>query len=409
MIKALPNPLQLPWVIYALEQGNASLHRALALANAAASDRQIFIISNSEYATVAQNKLSQNFDATDNISIHSVACSATFGSPDDELLQVSQLFSIAPFVLIVDSLPKGFYGELPDILAELANIPKVLILRDLKPTDALVKPLPRRTARSLDSLIAEHYDLAIIPGDREAPTALTLPPGEQAFCNLKQTHPWLSRLTHSYYQDKATTILVIASAAAEKEIYGYIASTLAQQCPDANIRCFSRIPPNNCPVELWDAYWPPVDYLPGADLVIGSGDYSTVHTCQALGIPLIAFPWQRQDDLQRERLDHAASLSPELIKIVTSPEEALGNAFALLNQMIASRLTELQKTKDVASGLADFVDKTAGKETEGITEAIALIEAAIVAKWNQIAHAAMTADVQQMRERQEALAEDDQW
>lgn len=132
-------PLQFPWVIYALGQDKNALIRACAIAHLAATQRQVFLVTNSEEAAAIQLHLdsqsqsqgqSQNqFQSTrDNLSIQQVPPDAT---EEAVLAQINQLFSVAPFVLIVDAVPTGVYGELTSILPALANIPKILVLREI--------------------------------------------------------------------------------------------------------------------------------------------------------------------------------------------------------------------------------------------------------------------------------------
>jgi hypothetical protein len=44
------------------------------------------------------------------------------------------------------------------------------------------------------------------------------------------------------------------------------------------------------------AYYPAMDLLAQADLVISGGGYNTVHECLALNVPLVAIPWPRLYD-----------------------------------------------------------------------------------------------------------------
>ncbi|MGC1309284.1 MAG: hypothetical protein WA885_18845 [Phormidesmis sp.] len=388
-------PLQLPWVIYALGQGKDALSRALAIAQLAAQHRQVVILSNSSYAASAQDQILQDAALKEQVSIQRMPFVENAAARAEALLQIGQLCSVSPFVLIVDAPPTGFYSELADILSALSSLPKILVLRDFKLADAI--------AYDLENLIETHYDLAIIPGAHEAPATLEL-------FNAKQTNPWLSQPASGHRQkardlmglseaeESAPTILVLASdEAAEMSVYGYIAATLAQHRPDAKVKCLCRLPPDHCPVEIWENQQLAIDYLPGVDLVIGSGDYGTVYACQAFDIPLIAFPWTRADDLQRERLDRAIALGKNPIEIVTSAEEAVASAFIFLNQRMENGASQKQ-----ASSRQQTVPEQAGDESsmmDGTGSAIALIEAAIVTKWNQTAQAAMAAEVNQLRAR----------
>ena len=455
MLIDIPSPLCLPWVIYTLGHGKDALHRALTLAYVAAANRQVLIVSNSKYSSLAQAQISQKLGENNNVSIHPVSDSDRDISPEDVQLQISQLFAIAPFVLIVDALPNGFYDELPSVLTALTSIPKVLILRDLKPTEAI--------AHNLNDLIENQYDLAIAPGRHEAPSFIfdgltpDLTPGvapDNVWPSaIKKTQPWLDcspgdlrdkaiarSLIGIEKDDKAVTVLVLASGeAAEMDVYGYVTSVIAQQCPWVNVRCLSRSLPANCPIELWVTHWPEMEAIQAADLVIGAGDYSTVYACQALKIPLIAFPWTRPDDLQRSRLDRvlaaresnirgdsshkarmhnaeAAKLEETLLDIVTSPEEALSSTFAFLNRIIEMHLSDKQPAADPTHHPENHSEGTLVKPPErdlearfinGAVAAVELIESAIAAKWHAIAHAVMTREVTQFRADRDHLYSDE--
>lgn len=378
-------PFQFPWVIYALGQDKGALDRSVAIANLAAVERQVFLLTNSDYAAVIQSQATH-----DNLCVQPVSPDAT---EEAVVAQVTQLLSVAPFVLIVDALPTGFYGELANVLQELSNIPKILVLRDFKP-DYII-------SQNLRYLIENYYDLAIIPGLAEGTALADLP-------NVIQTGPWVSPAIlglsggqnvlalqeATLAEDTHATLLVLASDVADElEVYGYLANTIAQQCPWVSVRCLSSVPPSNCAVELWDSHWPAIDYLPAADLVIGGGDYSTVYLCQALKIPLIAFPWARSGDFQRERLEKMVALDEDTFKIVTSAEEALCQTFDFLNQGMEKDLFSPQK-RSQRFGLGG---STESGLNNSVQVCMRLIEEVLENKWNQVAYAAMAQDVNQLR------------
>lgn len=384
MSQIMLSPLQFPWVIYALDQAAISLERCFGLANLAAVERQVFLLTNHGQADVIQAQVSPGV----NLSIQQVPPEAT---KEEIVCQVSQLLSIAPFVLVVDALPTGRYGELAESLSMLSSIPKILILRDFKPEFLL--------SQNLRHMIATHYDLAIMPGLGEGSALADLP-------NVIETAPWVPAssdgrgaiaLRKAAAAECADAIVLVLASGETNElaVYGYIAATIAEQCPGVMVRCLAPTPPPNCDVELWDAHWPVIDYVPAADLVIGSGDYSSVHLCQSLDISLIAFPWAREDDLQRGRLEKIAALNDSVVQIVTSAEDALCSAFNLLNHRLEKTILSLQKQGLVADQqqLAD------GNCCQGTKVGLRLIEEAIENKWNQVAYAAMSQDVDQLRGR----------
>lgn len=388
-------PLQFPWVIYALDQNNDHFDRAFALANlAAATGRQVFLLTNSLQAKSVQKQVTN-----DNLSIQLITPDAAL---KEVVHQVTQLLSIAPFVLIVDALPTGLQGELVNILPQLPNIPKILVLQDFGP-DTII-------ANNLRHLIKNYYDLGIVPGIGEGSVLADLP-------NVVQTGPWLmltgpsknhdiknhtdknsgaiALQTAALAEGSDATVLVLSSGEPnELDIYSYIANIIAQQCPWVTVRCHSPVPPTHCDIELWDSHWPVSERILAADLVIGAGNYGTVHLCQRLKIPLIAFPWSRPDNLQRKRLEKIADIDEAAVKIVTSAEEALCHTFDFLNQGIEKSLFSPQKRWQNLHRTDELDD------INGIKVGLRLIEETLANKWDQVAQTAMTQDINRLRQSQ---------
>jgi len=380
-------PLQFPWVIYALGQSSDSFELSLALAKLAATGRQVFLLTNNARATSVQKQI-----GNENLSLQIVSPDATSA---ESISQVTQLLSIAPFVLIVDALPTGLHDELADILPSLPNIPKILVLQDFEPGSIV--------AKNLRHLIKNHYDLGIVPGMGEGSVLAELP-------NVVQTGPWLTLggssenhidknhgaialQTAALSAGSDAIVLVISSGEpSELDVYSYIANVIAQQCPWVTVRCHSTTPPTHCDIELWDSHWPATDYIPAADLVIGDGSYSTVHLCQRLNIPLIAFPWSRPDNLQRKRLERIADIDEADVKLVTSAEEALCHTFNFLNQGMEKSLFSPQKRWQNLSRTDELED------VNGLKVALRLIEETLENKWDQVAQAAMSQDINRLRQ-----------
>ena len=390
MFEVSLNPSHLPWVIYAIGQGEGPLARAMAIATLAAVGRQVIVLTNSPYALYAQNQISQNPDLESQVSIQSVPVVGSAGAKEDAVLHLEQLCSIAPFVLIVDALPDGFYQELADVLHALKTIPKILILRDLLTQSAI--------ACDLENLIETHYDLAIAPGLYETPAAVKQLSLDRP---IEQTPPWLNqslpipeaRLAartamglEPAVGDRPIICVIASEDPGERSAYSYLCVRLVQQCPQVIVRCLSRLPPENCPLEIWHQDWPATNCLPAADLVIGAGDYTTVYACQSMAIPLIAFPWTRQDDLQRQRLDQAVTDQKSPIKIVTSAEAALASVLEFLNESLHQSL----KTSNALARPTPLL-------VDGAQAAFNLIETAIARKWHQAAQTAMENSVSQLR------------
>ena len=66
--------------------------------------------------------------------------------------------------------------------------------------------------------------------------------------------------------------------------------------------------------------------------MIGGAGYNTVNECLATGTPLIARPWPRKYDRQRERAERTPGIT-----IVDTPDEAAEAALRILKQPTAAR------------------------------------------------------------------------
>ena len=278
------------WLIYAMGGGWGHLNRSLALARVAARQHKIKLISNSPYLPQA------NIDLQ-NVEVIAISSQANFSAICDRLKQIIVLESCDR--LIIDTFPRGLGGELTNLLANISQ-PKVLIARYLNPEY-------RRRYR-LKQFVAQNYDLIIIPGENIPSAFASLP-------QARTTAPWLIRHSDEL-PDLATAanilgltatqaqqpLIIILASGYESELaqYGTIAATLHQQ--GYLVRCISAALPPRCPTVVWQSYYPALDFLWLADIVIGSGGYNTVSECHQLKIPLIALAHPRLYDCQKTRI-----------------------------------------------------------------------------------------------------------
>lgn len=280
-------------LIYALGGGWGHLIRAVALSRAAMPHFQFTLLTNSPYAAWLT-------PYEPDLHFH---CLAPGLSQAETCAQVRQFLQQASWdSLIVDTFPRGLGGELADLLPHLPR-PRILIHRDLNPTYVQKKDLL--------AFVATHYDLILVPETGSHLPLANLP-------QVKQTAPWLCRNAMelpelAVARDRlgvgaAPLVLVLACGQPQElSTYGDLAIRIGVTFPQLVVRCLGATCPATCPPELWQFYYPAIDLLPAATVVVGAGGYNTVAECQALGRPLIAIPQNRLYDRQQTRLAHHRS------------------------------------------------------------------------------------------------------
>jgi hypothetical protein len=302
------------WLIYALGGGWGHLTRAASLARLAAADRPVRILTNSPYAGEVRARLPD---------IEVVALSPELLVAQARQEAVRQVESAGAACLIVDTFPRGLAGELAPVLPTLRAL-RVLIHRDLNP--AYVRHMELR------EFVRSGYDLVIQPGETEAAPLAGLP-------QLVRTAPWLIRsvgelpsrdAAHRLLDVKEERCVLVCASGNREELewYGRVTEALIAASPDAAVRAVAAVQPPGCPDGAWLRYWPAMDLLPGADVVVGGAGYNTVSECAACGVPLVARAWPRKYDRQSLR---ATSLGHALIE---RPEEAPAAVRRALNEPV---------------------------------------------------------------------------
>lgn len=282
------------WLIYALGGGWGHLTRAIALARIAQRGRPLRILTNSPYAGIAVER-----------DLDVVALDTRAGV-------VKEIAECAPECLIVDTFPRGIGGELISTPKARAT---VLVHRDINPRYV-------ESAR-LREIVAARYDLVLVPGAGEGSQLGNPPPAIT-------TDPWLVRcageLSHSAPIEGGSVLVCASGKPEELKWYGtVIAELLRLDCP-APVRCAAAECPPDCPKECWVRYWPAIDLVASAAVVIGGAGYNTVAECLALGVPLVARPWPRMYDRQELRAQRAAKCGHVIV--VNDPREAARAAIA---------------------------------------------------------------------------------
>ena len=317
------------WLIYALGGGFGHLNRAIALGRIASRHRHVKILINTPYFPYIEKFLPET-----NCEFFAISPTADFETTCTEVQKI--LRDTDYQCLIVDTFPRGLGGELAAILTELKISWRVLIHRDINSEYIKVKKLHR--------FVADCFDLVLVPGEGFEVAMANLP------C-VEHTNPWLIRsawelpvredvesiLRLNLFERNSKILLILASGMAEElSFYGELTSILSQCLTNVVVRCLSVEKPDNCPESLWVFHWPAIECLQVADVVVGGGGYNTIYECQALGVPLVAFAWQRLYDRQRLRV-HLASASYEAglaqspVVLVNCLESAIAAVGNLLN------------------------------------------------------------------------------
>jgi UDP:flavonoid glycosyltransferase YjiC (YdhE family) len=266
-------------LIYALGGGWGHVTRAAGLARALGPAARVRILANSPYLDIVKAAM-----------------------PELGIEEVSTVQE-DPDVLVVDTFPRGLVGELANLLPSLRAW-KVLIHRDLKPEYV--------SWAGLRTFVGDHYDCVLCPGERGALADLP---------HARFTAPWLVRPPVAV-QPGVDVVVCAGGNAGEMPWYGEVAARLAR---DVSVRCLAPEIPPGCPPELWIRYWPSIDWIAGAGVVVGGGGYNTVNECRALAVPLVVRPWPRKYDRQRLRAKRCPNAT-----IVDTPEEGARAALEAL-------------------------------------------------------------------------------
>ncbi len=294
------------WLVYALGGGWGHLTRAAALARVAGVRARI--LTNCAYAGAVRARMPE-------LDIVALGPELPLQKAREEVLD--QIERAEASSLIVDTFPRGLGGELTALLPGL-RVPRVLIHRDLNPDYV--------RAKKLSAFVQANFDLVIQPGGAER--------GE--FAGLAQaisTAPWLIRSVEELRtrvdarrllgaEERHCVLVLAAGNREELAWYGRVARSLIEALKGVEVRLIAPACPPECPERIWRSYWPAMDLLPGADVVVGGGGYNTVNECAACGVPLLARPWARTYDRQSRRSSAQAETCPAEIDQVLAAVEA---------------------------------------------------------------------------------------
>ncbi len=288
-------------LIYAAGAGWGHLNRALSLAFKISRKYKTKIISNSAYAKQIKSSLAFAKHASN----QKIEIVDLFGIDADSFSkQVKELFSSQDFrCVVVDTFPRGLVGELAELLCVEIKSPKVLIHRDIN---------PEYVAKfEIETFVGKNFDLILNPGER---TSLPL----AHLC--ENTAPWLlkdasevankkeARKLIGLENDKTPLILICASGKeTEQDFYIELAKQIRSKFHQAAVRCLVSHKSAN-EESLFIRYWPGIDLINAASIVIGAGGYNTINECEALQITLLALPQNRLYDRQLQRINASCAI-----------------------------------------------------------------------------------------------------
>ncbi|WP_413200086.1 glycosyltransferase [Nostoc piscinale] len=300
------------WLIYALGGGWGHLNRALALGRIAAKNRKVTIITNSPYALKINHE---------NCIVKYISEQTGFSVTCQQVREI--ILNTQCDRLIIDTFPRGLGGELADILPQLQAIPRILIHRDINPDYV--------NAKNLRSFVAQNYDTVIVSGEGQDLPLADLP-------NVQHTAPWLIRnceelpdrmsvRSHIFKvnPDIKTILVCAAGNASELSFFAQLTLRLQQNFPQYAVRILAANCPADIPETLWISHHPGIECLAAADIVVGGAGYNTVYECVAVGVPLVAFAFQRLYDRQAKRANQ--------VYRVRSLRETIATVRTLLNKL----------------------------------------------------------------------------
>lgn len=318
--KGFVRPAEQCWLIYAMGGGWGHLNRSLSLAKIAAiQNHRVCIITNSPYADIIIN--SPNWPAlSEYIELKQIKSAELKSNESNFSLlqkQIEQIIaSLNPSLFIVDTLPRGILGELPQILETLHDKPRILVHRDISPEYA--KEFKLRV------FVKKYYSMSIVPGEGLRPVLSDFSISTSAWlirnCSELASRS-LIRKQLKIKKEKAPFILICASGTSEElPFYLGLAEQIKKKFPEITLRCLSGFSESNSKTGLLMNYWPGIDCIHAADLVIGSGGYNTINECMALRTPLIALAQKRLYDRQLDRIKSSdamlASSQSDVIKML---------------------------------------------------------------------------------------------
>ena len=216
-------------------------------------------------------------------------------------------------LLVVDALPMGLMGELREYFKRFKG-KKALICRLLRQD--------YREHMNVDEFVMNNYDLVVrcepLPRNfLRHPNSVTVPP-----ILAKNPSEMLSaeeaRRRLGVKKNKFLVLAVSADSMERAEDFFKTVHERVRKVRDGKVELRFASPYGEpSPAAAHTRYYPLMELLPGADLVIGHAGYHLYHECAAAGVAALLNPRPRLHDDQTARMKK----SPPSIKAFFSPQE----------------------------------------------------------------------------------------
>lgn len=289
--------------------GLGHLNRTLCLARLVAKEARVTVLTNCSYASfVAESSFFQSEfaacrpDLKDPVGVEIVEINAKEKEQFAAHVQ-SKLLGGEFDYLVVDTFPRGIVGELAELLPQLTVARKILVARDLNP-DYVER-------YALRQFVPQHYDLVLNPGENQGPLVdLAVATGPWFVKDLEVMASFdVAALRQFLALPPGAKFLLVVSSGQDNRLFEELALAVQEKFPSVAVRLLSMVPPRILEERLWVKYWPGIDLVACADVVVSSAGYNISAECAALDVPLIALPQKRLYDRQLMRIGASADVS----------------------------------------------------------------------------------------------------
>lgn len=216
--------------------------------------------------------------------------------------------SLRPSVFAADAFPAGILGELPPVLARLA-CPRLAVLRRLQARWAEEWELPALLASSYTRRLAIESPIGFeVEAVEEVAPVLLCDPGEV----LSRPR---ARAALGHSGDEPLVLAVTTGTQPRDQGLQGLCVKIACRL-GAAIRIATPYPPGPLPAR-YVTHFPLMEWLPGADLVIGPCGYNLFHEAGAVGARAVWVPQPRHYDDQFARAEGSpVARSPEELEVL---------------------------------------------------------------------------------------------
>ena len=214
-----------------------------------------------------------------------------------------------PNVMIVDTFPRGLGGDLVELFQSTRHHLRVLISRQL--------PQEYVKAKQLGKFVADHFNLAISPGEPFGVSATDLEANHDSTTQFLACRPFLIRSANELPDrisaakflavDPTRPVMLMVGSGNELECRQAIAEFQVLLQLQTKVQMRIAIPAtvdglSSVQNQHQVSHWPLLECLPAVDFVIGSAGYNLHWETTSLGIERILIPRMRKYDNQSSRV-----------------------------------------------------------------------------------------------------------